>query len=245
MPPPEAAPVPSALKPLLHVIGKQADAWRLSAYAVGGCVRDWLLSARQTPDLDISVAGDALLLARKVAGCFSGKLIEHRQFGTATLELKGAGHRRIDFSGCRKEVYSRPAAYPKVSAGSLKEDLFRRDFSINAMAVVINSAGFGKLLDPFNGKKDLAAGMLRVLHARSFSDDPSRILRGVRFLARFGLHWDAKTYTLAVRAIAEGMLGELNVGRLGRELEHMIDEPKPRRCFDALAGLLAAAQKAS
>jgi len=111
------------------------------------------------------------------------------------------------------------------------------------MAVSISPATFGRLIDPFKGKADLSRGCLRVLHDRSFVDDPSRILRGIRFLKRFDLRWDTHTRALMLQAIASGFLGELNVGRLERELGHMFDEPDPRACFDALAELLDAAKK--
>ena len=152
---------------------------------------------------------------------------------------------RLDVATCRKETYSKPAAYPKVAPGKLTDDLFRRDFTINAMAVSISPATFGRLIDPFKGKADLSRGCLRVLHDRSFVDDPSRILRSIRFLKRFDLRWDAHTRTLMLQAVASGFLGELNVGRLERELGHMFDEPNPRACFDALAELLDDAEKIS
>ena len=237
--------VPSAVAPLLRELGQIADGLALPAYAVGGCVRDWLLGIKKTADLDVTVEGNGLILARQAAAALKAELTEHQQFGTATLELPGKANQRIDVSSCRKEAYSQPAAYPKVTPGALQDDLFRRDFTINAMAVSINRKTFGHCVDPFKGREDLGKGCLRVLHEGSFSDDPSRILRGIRFLKRFDLHWDPRTRELTLKAIADGELGRLNAGRLARELGHMADEPNPKACFNALAEMLDAAIKLS
>lgn len=240
---PERVVVPTAVVSLLHDLGRIADALHLPVYAVGGCVRDWLLGIKQTPDLDVTVEGNGLWFARQAASQLGAELVEHQQFGTATLSFAGKANQRIDIASCRKESYSRPAAYPKVVAGKLRSDLVRRDFSVNAMAVSINDKSFGSLTDPFKGKADLSKGCLRVLHERSFIDDPSRILRGIRFMARFGFHWETATRKQAVEAIAAGGLGELNFGRLAREMDAMTDEPDPKACFDELALLISDAEK--
>jgi len=237
--------IPSSVTPVLRKIGQMAEALKTPAYAVGGCVRDWLLGLAKTPDLDVTVEDGGLVLARRAAEALNARLTEHQQFGTATLDISSPRMQRVDVATCRKETYSKPAAYPKVVPGRLTDDLFRRDFTINAMAVLISPGTFGRLIDPFKGKADLSRGCLRVLHSRSFVDDPSRILRGIRFLKRFELRWDAHTRGLLLQAIASGLLGELNVGRLERELGHMFDEPNPRACFDALAELLDDAEKIS
>ncbi len=145
---------------------------------------------------------------------------------------------RLDVATCRKELYTKPAAYPTVSRGTLADDLFRRDFTINAMAVAIIPDRFGLLVDPFHGLHDLRRKQLRMLHERSFFDDPSRILRGVRFAQRFGLRWERQTEEAARRAIAAGGLGWLNTGRLRKELDRMLDEPNPRACLRGLAMFL-------
>ena len=213
----------------------------MSAYAVGGCVRDWLLGLTQTVDLDVTVAGDGIELARRVAEVLGGVVTVHQQFGTATVTLtQRIGTLRVDVAMCRKETYAKPAAYPRVVPGTLGEDLFRRDFTINAMAVAISGERFGTLRDPFHGLRDLSQRRLRMLHERSFVDDPSRILRGVRFVQRFGLRWEAATLCAAHTAIAAGALEHLNRGRLRNELERMLDEPEPLACFWQLALLLEA-----
>jgi tRNA nucleotidyltransferase/poly(A) polymerase len=148
----------------------------------------------------------------------------------------------VDFASCRRETYAAPAAYPRVERGTLEEDLFRRDFTVNAMAMALAEGRFGELVDPFHGARDLRAGRLRVLHAKSFEDDPSRILRGARFLVRFGLRWEPATKRALLQALRSGGIGRLNPGRLQRELDRMCQEPDPLACFLTLARLLAAAR---
>jgi len=235
---PAPVPIPLAVRPLLQRIGRLAEAQGLSAYAVGGCVRDWRLGIANVTDLDVTVEGDGIRVARAVARALRGTLETHEQFGTATIRLSRGTGRRVDVASCRTESYARPAAYPKVSAGTLAEDLFRRDFTINAMAVALNPGRFGTLIDPFDGTQDLQRKALRILHARSFLDDPSRLLRGVRFAERFQLRWEPATAQAAREAIVSGALGWLNPGRLQRELERMVREPAPLACLRHLGALL-------
>ena len=144
-------------------------------------------------------------------------------------------HLRIDFATCRQEAYTKPAAYPRVTVGTLQDDLFRRDFTINAMAVDLTPQRFGILIDLFGGREDLHRRRLRVLHARSFLDDPSRILRGIRFAQRFELRWEPQTTRALAQALQQGALGWLNAGRLHKELHRMCEEPNPPACFAQLA----------
>ena len=267
--------IPAHLKPLLREVGRIADQRGLPAYAVGGCVRDWLLGVAETPDLDVAVEGDGIAVARAAGRLLGGTLTVHQQFGTATRRLgrsapggrrsgrwsplprcvagdipsegppatagarvEGSRPRRGDFATCRQETYAKPAAYPKVIPGTLEDDLFRRDFTINAMAVALSPARFGTLVDPFHGARDLRRHAVRILHPRSFLDDPSRILRGIRFVRRFGFRWEPATARAANAALAAGALGWLNPGRLARELDRMRREPDPLACFQELATLL-------
>ena len=234
--------IPSQTEPVLRDIGRLAAAQHRPAYAVGGCVRDWLLGFRGVTDLDVTVEGGGIEVAEAAGRALRCTVAVHRQFGTATLELPGPLH-RVDFATCRRETYARPGAYPRVEPGTLHDDLFRRDFTINAMAVAIAPAGFGTLVDPFGGQADLEARQLRVLHLRSFLDDPSRMLRGIRFRHRFGLQWEPATARLLHEAVAHGALGSLNAGRLGKELERMGTEPDPFACLRELAGLLDGAPR--
>lgn len=227
--------MPAAVRPLLARIGRLAEARHMRAYAVGGCVRDWLLRRGPLVDLDVAVEGDGIILAKAAAAALRARVEAHTQFGTASLHAGAA--RRVDFATCRTESYARPAAYPKVAPGPLEADLFRRDFTINAMAVALAPAAFGTLVDPFGGAADLRRRQLRILHPRSFVDDPSRILRGIRFAVRFGLRWEPATARAARAAVAQGALGWLNVGRLHRELDRMLAEEDPRACLQRLAEL--------
>lgn len=227
--------VPRHVRRLLQAIGQMAERRGVNAYAVGGCIRDWLLGVVRTTDVDIVVEGDGIAFAQAVTDALGGTLVTHQQFGTATVSIHA---RRLDIASCRKETYRQPAAYPKISAGRLADDLRRRDFTINAMALAITPDRFGQLIDPFGGVADLRRKALRVLHRRSFMDDPSRILRGVRFAQRFHLHWDRKTEQAAREAIRAGALGWLNVGRLRKELDRMLGEDNPRDCLERLAALL-------
>lgn len=228
--------IPPSAKSLLQTVGCIAEAMGVRAYAVGGCVRDWLVG-QSTTDLDVTVEGKGIDVARAVSQALAGSLEVHQQFGTATVSIRRPA-RRIDFATCRKERYAHPAAYPTVAPGTIEDDLFRRDFTVNAMAVDIAPGRVGVLIDPFGGRVDLARKSLRVLHARSFLDDPSRILRGIRFAQRFGLRWEPRARRLRDEAVAAGALGWLNAGRLRKELEWMSEEPDPATCFRAFATLL-------
>jgi tRNA nucleotidyltransferase (CCA-adding enzyme) len=227
--------IPANVRPLLRTIGEVADAHGMRAYAVGGCVRDWLLGLKGITDLDVTIEGNGMEVARAVSRVLKGSLHVHQQFGTATVVLP---RMRVDVATCRKETYTKPAAYPRIAAGTLRDDLRRRDFTINAMAIAIHPHRFGVVVDPCGGRKDLTTKTLRILHRRSFLDDPSRILRGVRFVQRFGLRWERSTLRAAREAMAEGALGWLNAGRLRKELDRMRAEPHPRACLDAFAWLL-------
>jgi tRNA nucleotidyltransferase (CCA-adding enzyme) len=231
--------IPRRVRPLLERVGAIADARGVSAYAVGGCVRDWCRGITTVKDLDVTVEGDGIALAREVARQLGGTVTAHAPFGTATIRLPRGGG-RLDVASCRKETYKRPAAYPAVSAGTLEDDLFRRDFTVNAMALAVNPGRFGTLIDPFHGAQDLRGRRLRVLHARSFLDDPSRILRGIRFAQRFGLTWERHTRRAALDALAQHALSWLNAGRLRREMERFLDEPEPLACLRQLRQLLDA-----
>ncbi len=236
---PDIVKVPATVRPILARLGRLAQERRVQAYAVGGCVRDWLLGMRTTKDLDVTVDGDGLAFARAAADALGGTAEAHPAFGTATVRWRGRTGGRVDVASCRKETYRKPAAYPTVSRGTLREDLCRRDFTINAMAVSLHPDTFGQLVDPFGGARDLQARTLRILHPKSFEDDPSRILRGVRFAHRLGLRWEPRTASALRAAMAAGALGWLNAGRLRRELDRMLAEQDPRGCLETFGRLTA------
>src|SRR5690349_21760829 len=164
---------------LLRELGGLADEKGVALYLVGGVVRDLLLR-RENWDLDLTVEGDGIAFARLVAERYGAGLALFERFATARLTLpKGL---KVDIASTRRESYAKPAALPDVQPASLQEDLYRRDFTINAMAIEVNAARFGQLHDPYNGQQDLRARTIRVLHEGSFIDDPTRIFRAIRFL---------------------------------------------------------------
>jgi tRNA nucleotidyltransferase (CCA-adding enzyme) len=209
---------------LLRAIGGIADARGVGAFVVGGVVRDLLLGIGNC-DLDVVVVDDAPSFADHAAGSLGGSVKAHTRFGTAILVLPGG--RKVDLATARREAYERPGALPTVEAGSIVDDLRRRDFTINAMAVRLNAAGFGTLVDDFGGEADLRAGVLRVLTDRSFDDDPTRILRGVRFAARFAYRFDERTEALLRDAIDRDALSTVSGERVMNEITLILSETDP------------------
>ena len=192
-----------------------------SLYLVGGAVRDMLLG-RQRGDVDVVVEGDAAEVARRLGG----EAVEHQRFATAKAWL---GDLEIDLARARAESYPAPGALPEVRPAGLREDLARRDFTINAMALPLQ--GELELIDPYSGQADLEAGLLRVLHQRSFVDDPTRALRAARYAARFGFELQPHTADL----MREADLGTVSEDRRATELLRLAAEPQAAR------GLLLAA----
>ncbi len=192
-------------------------------YLVGGVVRDLLLTGRLR-DLDLTVVGDGVDLARELAHALGAEIRIHERFLTAELSV---GDERIDVVTARCERYPEPGALPEVEAGTLQQDLERRDFSVNAMALGLWPDPSAELVDPFGGRSDLAAGELRILHDRSFDDDPTRILRGARLGARLGLDFESATAEHAVATIAGGGFDAISGSRLRHELVLMLEDAEP------------------
>jgi tRNA nucleotidyltransferase (CCA-adding enzyme) len=205
--------------PGLHRMREAAAGLR--AYLVGGAVRDLLLG-RDRADLDVVVEGDVDDLA---AG-LGGEVLSHERFATAKVVLDGA---EIDLATARAETYSRPGALPDVRPAGLEEDLARRDFTINAMAIPLH--GEPELIDPHGGRPDLEQSMIRILHDRSFVDDPTRALRAARYAARFGFGVEDDTERLVRRAD----LSTVSEDRVEAELLRLAAEPSARRGFELLA----------
>jgi tRNA nucleotidyltransferase (CCA-adding enzyme) len=218
---------------IIKIVGKIADELKVPAYIVGGPVRDKLLDMPNI-DLDFVVEGDGIKFARVLNKKLEGKLTVYKAFGTATVELKG---KRIDIVTARKETYARPAAYPTVKPGTIKDDLFRRDFTINAMAIAVNKEDFGKLVDFYGGQKDLKKRVIRVMHDKSFIDDPTRVFRAVRFAVRFGFRIEPHTKRLIKEAVSDKLLAEVNKGRIKKEIELLLKEKNPRKCLETFAKL--------
>ncbi|MED1563778.1 hypothetical protein AJ85_18205 [Alkalihalobacillus alcalophilus ATCC 27647 = CGMCC 1.3604] len=209
----------SELYNLLRLIGEKADKEALNAYLIGGFVRDLLLK-KDNKDIDIVIEGDAIAFCQKIAAIMDGHFQEHPQFGTATLTLPS--EIKIDFVSSRTEFYTGPAALPTVTYSNIKEDLARRDFTINAMAVKLNASSFGELLDYFQGKEDLVKGKIRILHTLSFIEDPTRIFRAIRFAHRF--QYQLATQTKELAKAAGSSLMKLSKTRLRSELKLIIKE---------------------
>ena len=207
---------------VLDCIARIAHDSGFRAYLVGGPVRDRMLGV-PTTDLDITVVGDAVTVAEKFTADSNGRLTVHQRFGTATVTTESV---TVDLVTARRETYNSPGALPDVEPGGIADDLARRDFTINAMAMPL-PASVGSLVDPHRGRADLEAGLIRVLHPGSFLDDPTRILRAVRYAARFGFTVEPETARLMAEALAGRALSTLTGDRLRHELERILQEPNP------------------
>ncbi|MFO7571216.1 MAG: CBS domain-containing protein [Gaiellaceae bacterium] len=216
----ELASVP-AMRPLVDAVAALGSEGE-GVYLVGGTIRDILLG-EDSFDVDMAVEGDAIAFARSLAQTLGGRMTPHEKFGTAVV-IYGDGE-RLDVVTTRTEFYDAPAALPAVERASLRDDLFRRDFTINAMAVSLAPADLGRLVDPFGGRADLDARMLRVLHNLSFIDDPTRIFRAIRYEARYGLRLEEHSARLARACIEMGLVGDLSSARLRDELTDLLDDP--------------------
>ena len=189
---------------------------------MGGPVRDALLGA-QVLDLDFAVEEDAPALARQLSDRLNGRVTIHERFGTATVSAQGI---RTDLVTARRESYPSPGQLPLVAPGSINDDLARRDFSVNAMALALSSSD-GFLLDPLGGFDDLRAGVIRTLHRRSFVDDPTRMMRAVRYEQRFGFTIHKSTLDDMSEAVSAGHMDAVSGDRWRHELERILDEGDP------------------
>ena len=232
--------LPKQILKLLHEIGQCANSQGYRAFVVGGFVRDILLGVGNF-DIDIVVEGDAMAFGKRIADMYKASPVVYKKFGTSTVLMdwpKGLSRPlwaktkfKIDFATARKESYEKPAALPTVEFSLLKDDLKRRDFTINAMAASINKGSFGQLIDFFGGEKDLENASIRVLHDASFIDDPTRIFRAVRFEQRFGFRIDKYTQDLIKNAIRERMFNKTQNHRIRDELILMLQEKDPFRAI--------------
>jgi tRNA nucleotidyltransferase (CCA-adding enzyme) len=191
------------------------------AYLVGGTVRDLLLELPPSNHLDLAVEGAARSVARALSDRLGGEAREYERFGTAVVDVDGFEY---DMATTRSESYDEPGALPRVEAAALGEDLARRDFAANAMAVALKGDDLGHLYDPHGGLPDLEERLLRVLHDRSFVDDPTRLLRGVRFEARLDFAFAPDTEVLAREAVENEALSTVSHDRIGRELIKILEE---------------------
>lgn len=207
----------------LRKVGEVAEERGQGLYLVGGLVRDLLLG-RSNLDLDLVVEGDAIALARELAG--QGKIVTHNHFGTAKISWSGWS---VDIATARSETYARPGALPTVKPGSIESDLIRRDFTMNAIAVRLTRGHFGELLDLYGGREDLENKLVRILHDKSFIDDATRIWRGIRYEQRLDFQLEAETLRLLKRDVP--MLDTISGDRIRRELELVLREALPEKAL--------------
>jgi tRNA nucleotidyltransferase (CCA-adding enzyme) len=187
-------------------------------------------------DIDLSVEGDGIAFAEALAKRVDGRFRPHPKFKTAVVAFEGAGgnQMRIDVATARLEYYEHPGALPTVELSSIKMDLFRRDFTINALAVQLNSKRFGILVDPFGTQRDMKEKNLNILHSLSFIEDPTRILRAIRFETRFQFRLGAQTERLIKNALQLKMLDKLSSSRLFNELNHIFAEKNAAACLERM-----------
>lgn len=189
-------------------------------YLVGGAVRD-LLMGEPSFDVDVAVEGDGISFGTALARELGGRAVPHDKFGTAIVVYEGG---RVDVATARTEFYDYPGALPAVEQASIRQDLYRRDFTVNALAVSLKGEDFGRLVDFFGGLRDLEAGVVRVLHNLSFIDDPTRLFRALRYENRYGFRMDAYTFGLARACVEMNLVGELSSARLRDELQALLSE---------------------
>lgn len=222
---------------LLHKLGEAGDDLNLSVYVVGGFVRDLLLGIDNL-DIDITVEGDGIFFAERFAERHGCRVRSHRKFGTAVLVFPDG--RKVDVASTRLEYYESPGALPTVERASLRHDLYRRDFTINTLALCINSDRFGRLTDHFAGQQDIQEKTVRVLHNLSFVEDPTRVFRAIRFEHRLGFHLAPHTEKLIRSAVRMHLLDRLGGERLFNELLQILAEKEPKSAIVrmSLLGLL-------
>ncbi len=233
--------VPPARLALLQKLASEADKINLPIFVVGGFVRDLLLGYRSL-DFDIVVEGDAIFFANRIAERYGGRVLTHHRFGTAKWNIGAVRHELIEAFGlesegeetqlpesldlitARTEFYEQPAALPTIESSSIKMDLHRRDFTINTLALRLDGDHFGKIYDYWGGLADLDKGIIRVLHALSFVDDATRLLRAVRFEQRFDFEIEPRTLSLMDESLP--LLNKLTGARLRHEINLILAEPK-------------------
>lgn len=209
----------------MREVGLIAQEVGARVYLVGGPLRDRLLG-RPLKDLDIAVEGDVRRVGERLAEGVGGRFHFHSKFHTGTVFCPESGG-RIDLARTRREVYPEPGALPRVSPADIGSDLARRDFTINALAMELSPERFGRLIDPWGGYGDLKMGVVRIIHPKSFEDDPTRIFRGVRFAARFGFRFDPETERRLAAGVGQGYLGRISGRRVLNELRLILAEPDP------------------
>jgi tRNA nucleotidyltransferase (CCA-adding enzyme) len=217
--------LPAELVNFMWLAGEIAHSRGERVYLVGGVVRDLLLGQANF-DLDLVVEGNAIELAQQLKKINQGKITTHPRFNTAKLQWD---NRSVDLATARSETYDKPGALPTVTPSSIDNDLSRRDFTINAMAIHLNPGFYGRLVDPHGGRNDLKHKIIRVLHEKSFTDDATRIWRALRYEQRLDFHLERKTLNLLQRDIS--MLDTISGDRIRYEIECILQEKYPEKVF--------------
>ncbi len=218
----------------LKIVGEVADESGFPVYLVGGIVRDLFLRI-SNPDVDIVVEGDGITFAGMLVKKMGGRMKTHQKFGTAVVVLPGG--LKLDIATARLEYYKSPAALPTVELSSIKKDLYRRDFTINTLAVRLNRKRYGELIDFFGGLRDIKDKTIRVLHSLSFVEDPTRVLRAVRFEQRFNFHLSKHTHNLIKTAVSMKLFDRLTGERIYTELVLMFSESEPLKVLKRMREL--------
>ena len=213
--------LPKKIVRMLRSLGAVAEAMGVNAYVVGGFVRDIFLR-RENLDIDVVIEGDGIAFAKKVSSRYNGRVKTYKTFGTAVIAFPDGF--KVDVASARLEYYEYPAALPKVEMSSIKLDLYRRDFTMNTLAVRLNPPFFGELIDFFGARKDIKEKTIRVIHNLSFVEDPTRILRAIRFEQRFGFRIGKLTLSLIENAVKLNFLERLEGRRLFSELVLLLQE---------------------
>ncbi len=217
--------LPGEIVDFLREAGTLAQTRGHNLYLVGGIIRDLILE-RSNLDIDLVVEGDAINLAKEIATLKQGEITLHKQFGTANLKWHTWS---IDFATARTETYAKPGALPVVKPAAISADLFRRDFTINAMAAELNTGHFGRLQDPYYGRDDINHKLVRVLHDKSFTDDATRIWRAVRYEQRLGFTIEPATMQLLQRDL--NRLDTVSGDRIRHEVELVLKETLPEKAL--------------
>ncbi len=226
--------LPHRLVTLLEQAGQLADRCEVALFVVGGCVRDLLLGIENL-DLDLVVEGDGIVFARRLGDMLHARVKVHERFGTAIVLLPDGF--KLDVATARTEYYEYPTALPTVEQSSIKKDLYRRDFTINALAVRLNGKGFGDILDFYGGQRDLNEKAIRVLHGLSFVEDPTRVFRAIRFETRFRFRLGKDTVALIAGAVKMNLFHRLSGHRLIEELKLLLGERESTQAVKRLAEL--------
>jgi tRNA nucleotidyltransferase (CCA-adding enzyme) len=225
--------LPVEIEKVLLIISNLAKELNYKVYLVGGIVRDLLLN-KQNLDIDIVIEGNGINFSNKLSEIINAKLWTHKKFKTSVIVLKNKMH--IDVATARTEYYNRPAALPDVEEANIKQDLYRRDFTINSMAISLNKPNYGELIDYFGGRKDLKRKRIRIMHKLSIVEDPTRIFRAVRFEQRFSFKIDNQAESLIKNAIDMEIISKLTGVRIRDELIAILEEDNPWRPLKRLYG---------